>query len=254
MSKAQPKMTDHLTEVAAREQALHVASEAVLLKLTKGEALSADDELILNSLGWGKREIEKQTARVASMLRFRQTAGTAAERAAARAAADAAQAQLQTEGETIREQIAALESKLKQLGNAAADAEQAAFRMEEANTNLRSKVPPYIRQAYDRRIGHLSRKYADLPRLEAEIKTIDTLPGLKPNQAVDHLRAAGRHVARDVGTGERKFPEFSAAEWQSYLAEKQAERARLAAEYEPLKAAHDAEAAEASALLDYYVS
>ncbi|MEX2545164.1 MAG: hypothetical protein WD316_08560 [Phycisphaeraceae bacterium] len=165
----------------AQAEAIHVA----LFRLDPLDGLPPDLGSACRWLGSDAAiaRARRDAIRGAGAVReFRRTEG-AAERASK------ARTKLEKEAPALREQIAALTEKLRQLEEAPVRHERDAKRHAEALTEIRGSAPAYIRQRYRAQYAEEIRPMLkELARLKQEHRHLDTLINLSPNaQDVRHI-------------------------------------------------------------------
>jgi hypothetical protein len=129
-------------------------------------------------LGLSDQDIESHRLRTARVVELRKTAGTAADLAADTAAAKSAAAALAKDALGAREQIEALEQKVRDLEQAAKNAEARRFRREQARENLRAMAPPWIQERANRAGQRVVAEFRDVERAESRLRVLEQVPAL----------------------------------------------------------------------------
>ena len=251
--------TADLLESARYRQ--RVFEHQLMRRTEAGESLQPDDFLLGRSAALTDEQIKSEFVRIKRLVAFVQTAGTGSDRSAARTRRDATGKALDTRGQEIDTEIAALQQKKADLESAANAAKrESAIRDQSADRIVSIGLPPDVGREIQRQLSTAS------PELRAELKAVSRLASdmQPPLSNLLNLRIGGaslvesycaRHNLPSPLNGRSEWAPGGQESLRSHLQSREAERQKLFARKAELEARlADEAAAVRDQLIDEYLS
>ena len=196
LERENAKTAATVTRVLGEQRDNFAAAEAILLqKAASGAgpgAVTAEEALLFDSLGWDGLRIRHEHLRCQSVLRLQREAGTAGDRKAAAERLAAARAVADTEGAKLRAELermtAEIGGQLELIDNEVSEAVRVYEQYQRTILQLRGATPAHIRQFAEFKGNETRQRYlAEIQKFEQRSNETNKFSGRdKSNFNVDH--------------------------------------------------------------------
>ncbi len=248
-----------------RESLLDLAEQICREIAEEQRELTTDERHCFESLGWDRKDIQRQTGRLRKVNRFQEIAGTKSNFRKLETKLDQDRSELNPRIDQLMDQIHGHEKEIDQHRATLKQSETEIDRRREAIEGLRNLVPRHIRDQVDSEVRAVKASpiVRDLRQSESRLKMIETLVDQcsevnrrTHDQIRNHTKAHRpdlidvivRQIKNSMGIEERINPDA----WRQYLQSLQREIPDLQERIGLLRPQLDKALNEANQLLDFY--